>query len=392
MISRLIFIVLNSSIITYQFLLTDLLITPIFLIGVLIIQIISIKHYLKQKDDRVLSFIESVITDDNVTVNVKQDSLYNDIKTVVNDLIEKSRTLSIKNSEREELLDNLLDHIDIGIIIFDSNKRILLQNREARKFLLNNEIDDLTQNVDLHINKTEFYLYGKKLKILSFQNIKQALDDNELKSWNELLRTLNHEIMNSITPISSLSGSALALVDDNTDEDLVEALNIINNRSCNLLQFVENYRNLYQIPQPKREVIKIQEIIKRIQKLMLSYLNENKVEFCITKSDIEALISVDVVLFENIIINLIKNSVEANSKIIEISWGFINDRTVLNIRDNGLGFSKESLERAYLPFYTTKSKGSGLGLSIIRQIMFKHNGSINIENIINGSLVQLFFP
>ncbi len=199
--------------------------------------------------------------------------------------------------------------------------------------------------------------------------------------------------MNSITPISSLSSSALSLLNSESDKDLIEAVETIERRSRNLLVFVENYKKLSQIPKPDKSLISVNTLIQRINSLMATYIEESNTKLNIDINDKNLMLYIDIPQIEQILINLIKNSVEASSSEILIS-GDVNNESgvIISISDNGSGFSNESEEKAFIPFYTTKSAGSGLGLSITRQIMNMHGGDVDIKTDDSGSRISLLFP
>ncbi|MGL1893686.1 MAG: ATP-binding protein [Spirochaetaceae bacterium] len=400
MICRALFIILNSIIITVLFIGKNLIITPSVLSIVLLLQIVELHFKNRRSQDKIISFLESLIENEEVHSEVKNSAFYSKLKMVFDNLISQSKTSNILAEKNSELLDVILHQIKIGIIVYYDDGEVFLINKAARRLLSVNYLNSIGKNIldkleissSMHSDSCEFLLDQKRLTILSFQNIKQALDNKEMDSWNELIRTLNHEIMNSITPISSLANSALTLTDDSSNPDLIEALQVIENRSRNLLKFVKNYRSISQIPTPKQELIVLKELLDKISTLMVPYLKEYDIKLNIKIDDEQLKLYVDPMLFENVIINLIKNSVEAKSNIIQISSYFEGDETFVVVSDDGVGLSKESMSKAFLPFYTTKTDGSGLGLSLVRQIMFVHNGSVIIDEVKNGSKLSLVFP
>lgn len=398
MIYRVLIIILNTVITSYTIFKMDVIITPIVLITILILQIVELYHWNRRRDDKLIAYIESFIIDESVSNQRTSNRLFNRVYIALKDYLSQSESLSIQNQEYIELLSNLLEHINIGIIIYSVNdKKIILENRAVRTILnlsnhQNIDIDRLKDTEPhIHSQQTDFLLNSYQVRILSFQNIESSLSKNEMQSWNQLLRTLNHEIMNSITPIISLADSAININRDSTNSDLIDALNIIQNRSKGLLNFVEHYRTITNIPNPNREIVVLKEIIENSSKLLKSLIIKKHIIIKTSISD-DTRLYVDKTLIENVLINLLKNAIEAVATEISIIAELYNESTIIKIVDNGSGFSQESINNAFLPFYTTKNSGSGVGLSFVRQVMNLHNGQITIEEQDHKTVIKLIFP
>jgi signal transduction histidine kinase len=249
----------------------------------------------------------------------------------------------------------------------------------------------------LTIQSTELRIRGIDVKLITLQNIQPELQKQELEAWQNLTRVLRHEIMNSITPISSLTSTLREILDhemvkkeshyelkDEGAEDLREGLSTIENRSKGLIKFIDAYREYTSLPKPKMSTIRIRDLIEKVAQLMKTELRKTKIDFHYEWSSEYLTIQADVEMIEQVLINLLKNAIEAlaeteNPKLILIGR---YDENVIKIEviDNGPGIIKEALEHIFVPFYTTKRTGSGIGLSLSRQIMQMHNGTLAVES------------
>jgi len=219
-----------------------------------------------------------------------------------------------------------------------------------------------------------------------------------MEAWQKLIRVLTHEIMNSITPISSLSSTVNLMIKEiknyvaqedpekvETIDDIQNAILTIHKRSVGLMHFVESYRNLTKIPKPNFKIISIQNIFNNIQTLMEKNIYANNIIFTCSVEPYDLILSVDEELIEQVLINLIKNSIRALENIkdgkIEMK-AFLSKqgKSIIQVIDNGLGISKEALDKIFVPFFTTSSKGSGIGLSLSRQIVKLHGGTISVSS------------
>jgi signal transduction histidine kinase len=260
--------------------------------------------------------------------------------------------------------------------------------------------DDLLQ---LSIYATGFVLRKQQLMLVAMQNIQYELEEEEMKSWQNLIRVLTHEIMNSITPIASLASTAYGLLKDNQEcevpetmnevvVDVREAVNTIEKRSKGLLTFIENYRKLTRIPIPDFKIVPIKDLFDRVEQLMQDQIELKSINFS-TKIDPETLtITADAGLIEQVLINLCKNAVEAVDGISRPKMKLKAEtdgrgNPVIKVADNGRGITAEVAEKIFIPFFTTKQQGSGIGLSLSRQIMRQHKGTLRVSSTPNEKTV-----
>jgi nitrogen fixation/metabolism regulation signal transduction histidine kinase len=330
-----------------------------------------------------------------------------------------------KEEEHYKYLITVTQHIGVGLISFNQQGKIELLNNAAKKILkvtsLSN-INDLPESrkelaetfrtlkrngkklikinndkdmSQLFMYATEFKLQDHFYKLVAFQNIQNELEEKEMEAWQKLIRVLTHEIMNSVTPISSLSATVAKILDETragnkeldseTINDLAEALNTIHKRSDGLINFVDKYRDLTRIPKPNFNILTIDKLFGRIKQLMENELLERKIDFTISITPPSLEFTADSQMIEQILINLLMNSMHAlagnETPRIELRARLDDQcRVLIDVEDNGVGIEKEVQDKIFIPFFTTKKEGSGIGLSLSRQIMRIHGGTINVSS------------
>jgi two-component system nitrogen regulation sensor histidine kinase NtrY len=254
-------------------------------------------------------------------------------------------------------------------------------------------LEELPEPLQLVMSATEIRLREQRYTLVSLQNIRSELEEKEMEAWQKLIRVLTHEIMNSVTPISSLASTAAGMLDHDrplepTDEltgDLKGALRTIEKRSQGLLHFVDAYRNLTLIPKPRFKIFAIADLFKRLEHLLRPELAVEEVVFTTTLDPDTLELNADPDLVEQVLINLIKNALHA---VQEKSGGQIRlsgrmDQSggiAIEVVDNGCGISRDVQEKIFIPFFTTRENGSGIGLSLSRQIMRMHGGTITCRS------------
>lgn len=336
------------------------------------------------------------------------------------------------NSEKEEqyrYIRALVEHIGAGIISFDSDGKIDLINKAAKKLLKIGHINNIygfesssKPLVDALLSKrtgekalvrieiegelmtlavvtTGLKLRNRHLTLASIQNIESELAEGEMEGWQKLIRVLTHEIMNSVTPIASLSNTARKLIIDQNGEsenfkihideenknDLADAIITIEKRCQGLLNFVNTYRRLSRIPEPNLSIFPIGELLNRIEQLMNERIRVDEINLSTSVNPKSLKLTADIDLIEQVIINLILNSINAvkeneNPEIELKSWLDEKGHVNISVSDNGSGIKDDIKEKIFTPFFTTQKDGSGIGLSLSRQIMRKHGGAVSIKS------------
>jgi signal transduction histidine kinase len=250
------------------------------------------------------------------------------------------------------------------------------------------------------LSATAFQTDGKKFKLIAFQNVNEALDETESKAWQKLLSVMTHEIMNSVAPISSLAETLknrLASNDTETLDDLELGIDTIKRRSEGLLKFAETYRNLNKITKLNLQKMYIRELFANLHQLMQPTFEQKNIELEIILKDTDLVLEADQSLIEQVLINLIVNAIEAvkekeEPKIILSAEQTLNKKIILKVADNGPGIPEEVLDKIFIPFFSTKKSGSGIGLSLCKQIVMLHRGTIQVQSIENkGTVFSMLF-
>lgn len=340
------------------------------------------------------------------------------------------QNVKIENERISHFLQNVVDHVDVGLLSFDMNGKIEIYNRAAKRYLnvqrpqqlsslktMNDEIfpiintikpgqeilhkmriDNLLQSVLIKASELKFE--SNIIKLVSFQDITNELDKKELDSWQKLIRVLTHEIMNSISPITSLTTVISGYFKKKDDENPVppekidnqiiaktlSGLDTIEETGKGLLDFVDKYRSLTSLPKPDLSKFTIDSLFRKCRLLMESSIPNNiKIIASVYPEDI--IIVADYAQVEQILINLIKNAIEALSSkkngTIHLKAFYADGGTLIQVEDNGIGISDDIIEDIFVPFYTTKENGSGIGLSLSKQIMQNHDGTISVNSAPN---------
>lgn len=317
---------------------------------------------------------------------------------------------------KHQYYENLLNKVDTAVLVADKAGHIEWMNQAAvthlgpvsqlpEALLKASAANDipvirLEQNntvLEMAISCTKFAIQGKEQQIISLKNIHSVLERNEMEAWQKLIRVLTHEIMNSITPIISLSetlserGIPMQL-EAKEYSVMLQAMQTIHRRSKGLLEFVENYRRLTRVPVPVRTNVSVAELFPDLKKLF----PEEYIYFETPPSHLT--LHIDRAQIEQVLINLLKNAREAcekqADKSIRVEAGISPaGNKILTVSDNGEGILPDVLDKIFVPFFTTKTSGSGIGLSLCKQIMTLHGGSINaLSESGKGSRFILTFP
>ena len=251
------------------------------------------------------------------------------------------------------------------------------------------DFGDETERKQLSLEVIEFQLLNTPYLIVTFQDIRSEIEQKEIEAWHNVIRVLAHEMLNSFTPVSSLASTIKDMTDEKTIEvedikDINLAASTIKKRSDGLLDFVKDYRTISNVPVPILNKLKIKEFLKEIKLLMQSNADNANVELKLLPIPANATVLADRKLIEQVLINLINNSIHAlkgvETPIIKLSCNVEEDKTVILVWDNGRGIDKEIMNQIFIPFYTTKKSGSGIGLSLSKNILKKHGGNLFVTS------------
>jgi signal transduction histidine kinase len=352
---------------------------------------------------------------------------YEALSDAFNEVVREFANLNIEKELHYQYLEALNENINVAIVSFDAEGKLLMINPAAKKLLNLPSFSSIHhfKKIDLNLYETivdikpeerlvtkvfigqEIYqlsvqskfiiLQGKQVKIILLQNLNSELEAKEIEAWYQLIRVLTHEIMNSVTPIVSLTAAMQTMLntdgtrrdlsklsDDNID-DVFSSLSTIASRSKGLLKFVHAYKEYAKPLELHQEPVDVVDLVTRVVELLRLDIRQSLVEVQVIHADKSALANVDIALMEQVLINLIKNALEALPKngagkiIIEIKTKLSNEVSI-SVTDNGPGIDPEILPKIFIPFFTTKTSGSGIGLSLSRQILKLHNGNLKVHS------------
>ena len=362
------------------------------------------------RNTKKIAFLFDSIENDDYTFRFigegdQYDKLLNNSLNRIKRVLENTRNDII---EHEKYYEHILNNVETGIVIADSVGNIYQTNQAALKLLglpvfthvqqLKNVDKELinifkqTQNGDkrqisfcnergtitLSMRTSEVVIRQNRRLIIALNDINNELDERETESWIRLIRILTHEIMNAITPITSLSESLLTIHGEKND-NIYKGLEAIHTTGKGLISFVETYRELSRIPLPRQAVFEVQQFLTRMIRLSLPEMRTPIINLSIQPDDL--LLYADENLISQVVLNLLKNALHAsqNGEAILIK-AYNNDegQVMIEICDNGCGIPDEIVPHIFIPFFTTKESGSGIGLSIARQIMRLHGGSLSL--------------
>jgi two-component system, NtrC family, nitrogen regulation sensor histidine kinase NtrY len=436
-------IVLVCAVAAYLLTATPYHATTALTLFVLAAQIVVLLHFV-QRTNRELSRFLLVIQHGDLSQSFSTPTgsgTFAQLGQSFEGVMQRFRESRIAREEEASYLNTLVHHVPIAVLAVDESGRIDLFNRAARALFgvqqLRNLRDfdgfgeDFPQNIlalqagdekllkvvragetlQLTVSAASIAMRGRELKIVSLQDIRRELEVRELKAWQNLIRVLTHEIMNSVTPMSSLASTARDLLDDaakggdfeGTIKDVHDALDTIAQRGNGLLHFVESYRRLTRLPIPRPQRFSVGELFSRVGQLMATELEQRSIALKQSVAPDSASLTADGVLVEQAVINVVKNAVDAigsaeagaaeTGRVIVLSSELdAAGRLVISVTDNGAGMDEQILENIFVPFYTTKREGTGIGLSVVQQIMRSHHGSVAVASAPGkGTSVRLLF-
>jgi signal transduction histidine kinase len=420
-------------------LLKELYVIDVILCPFIIFQGIDFYRLYKKAQDEIEQFAESVhYRDFTRHFNVKQAPVelqslregFNEINSTFQDISKEKETQYL-------YLQKVLELVDTGILSYEvvsgdviwmneSLKKILqvpylktIHSLDKRDHELYTQVIALTpsertistihrekNNLKVVLSATAFKTDDLTFKLIAFQNVNEALEETEAKAWQKLLSVMTHEIMNSVAPISSLANTLqsrlkqLASETPNSSvivEDLELGVETIRKRSEGLLKFTETYRNLNKITKANLAKVYISELFENIHRLMQPTLLQKNIEATILLKEPLLSVEIDAGLIEQVLINLILNAIDAvkanpDPKIVLSAYTENDNKIIIKIADNGTGMDEEVLDKIFVPFFSTKKNGNGIGLSLCKQIMLVHKGSITVQSIENeGTAFYLRF-
>ena len=427
-IIRIILLSANIYLGFYFFQIKDKNMTVIVLAVLSVIQVFLLINYLFRVN-RSLGRLLSYAAEGDSTIVFDKKFIETQFKGFLSGLEKINRQIKearIKKETLQLLMFSIIEHVETGLMALREDGSVYFVNPSGLKifsldFLTDiSDLDKITPGISQNINELkpgrtklikiiskerilpvsfrskQFKIASDKLHLISFQDISTVLEENEIESWQKLMRILNHEIMNSITPIYSMSAAIKKLfkeqnskewsgrLDEEIIKDIIKKNEIIEGRSRGLMDFVEKYRTVFHLPDLNMSEIKIDELFNNVNHLMSAELKSENIHMKIEYCGINQILLVDVHLIEQVLINLIKNSILAlkntEEPLLLIRADFSPGMAPkIEVKDNGHGINKEIIHDIFIPFFTTRKDGSGIGLSLSRQIMKKHGGGLYVK-------------
>jgi len=407
--------------------------TILLLSIVLIVQFFELVRFISKTNAELVRFFDAVRHAD-FSQRFELKSLgtgFDDLGSTFSDILK--RIQQVRSNQEAELrqIKAIIEHVPVPLLSINQNGKITLWNNSVRRLFGSNavtHIDDMAQfdesfpkklqgilagektlvhiTIDdmehkLIISATEVITASHRETLLSLQDIQSELAIAQLQAWQDLVSVLTHEIMNSITPVASLAKTAVDLVEDVQDktqalpavnqeireelEDVLGAVKTVARRSDGLMKFVTSYRQLTRLPSPNKKAVQVATLFEHVEKLTQQDWQEKGIELTSTIAPQGLDIIVDADMVEQILINLLHNAAQAlaHTPAAQVSFSaFLNIRghVVIEVADNGSGIDPDNIQQIFVPFFTTKKEGSGVGLALTRQVMLAHQGKVAVRN------------
>lgn len=394
------------------------------LIPVIIIQISGIYHYLNRVNRKLTLFLESIRYEDfsiRFSADNKLGKSFQALNYQFNEVLEAFRQTRAEKEANLKYIDTIVQHINIGVLSFDMEGKIELINPAAFRLLgiyrlrniaelktLHPDLAELLmelhsgnkilyrtqQEQQLSIHAATVRLQGRLVKLISLQNIHSELQQKELEAWQNLTKILRHEIMNSVTPIVSLIGTMREIVDldiapdmqhPEAIADLREALETVESRSKGIMNFVNAYRDYTTLPKPQFTTVNVKTLITSVSNLLLPELKQAGIAYEVDVQADNMELHADIAQLQMVLINLVKNAMDAlehhqDPTILLKAYVNTIQQICIEVTDNGPGIDADAMNKIFIPFFTTKKKGSGIGLSLSQQIIQLHGGQLKVSS------------
>jgi two-component system, NtrC family, nitrogen regulation sensor histidine kinase NtrY len=427
--------------VAYVALATTYYATLLLLLVVLALQVTALVHYVRRTNRELARFMLAIRHDDFVQTFTAAPAggSFAELGAAFEEILRRFRAARTAKEEQASYLDTLVQHVPVAVIALDDAGYVDQFNHAARRLFgagAPHRLQEFTsfgadfaqkilaldpgrpallqvskENTLLQLNvlATELKIGGRSLKIVSLQDIHGELEAREVEAWQNLIRVLTHEIMNSATPISSLATTAAELLAearerprtdgslDSAIDDAQDAVETIAKRSSGLVRFVESYRRLTRVPQPSLRRLAVDELLDRVVQLMKPELERRGIAVSQSVAPRNLEIVADPDLLEQVLINLLRNALDALATAAdpEVRVHAAIDaggHAVIAVEDNGHGMDEQVRQNIFVPFFTTKQNGTGIGLSLVRQIMRSHHGSVGVQSAPGeGTAVRLRF-
>jgi len=403
-------------------------------------QTVALVRFSSQSSREIARFLDALSVDDlsQSFIGLAADAAHQELGSAMERVLSRLRASRSERDEQAQYLQTLVNHVPVALLSIDDRGAVRLFNMAARRLFESSltrssefsrygepfavSLESLTPGntailrmerssgpLLLKAAATEIAARGMRLRLVSLQNIENEMSAQELEAWQTVIRVMAHEVMNSLTPVSSLAATAHGLVSDVLGQlpaddpraaalaDARDALEAVSRRSEGLLHFVRSHRRLTKPLAARMEVMPVQRLFARIQRLLAGDLADRDIAM-VTRVEPESLeLAVDAELLDQALINLVRNAVEAlrdtpAGKIILAAYREPDGRIAIAVSDNGPGIPADQREKVFVPFFTTKRQGSGIGLTLVRQIAAAHGAGVDVsETAGGGATIRLRF-
>lgn len=410
-----------------QTLLVEFLFTLVTGSILIILQVVMLTRYVLGITRIIEQFVDAIGKEETPEIQFGMGKvLFRKLKERTNSIKQSMNARRLEKEKDERILIHVINSADMGLICMNSRGDVLFVNDAARTLISHQEL--LHRDEIRHYNKKlwetfrdlipgsprvlrldqqlisvrlkDVRIFDETYSLFSLQNIQEELHKNESDSWQKIIRVLTHEIMNAVAPMLSLSKSLQKKIKSDRSKEagkVLDGLRMIENTGKGLIEFIEEYRRLSLLPPPKREKLGLKDAFGGILLLFDDEAGERGIQVSIDLEDPDIEIFADVHQFEMILLNLLRNSFDSFSedrmnRHVRIRAQRSEHSVLVRVEDNGSGISEELLDQVFVPFFSTKENGSGIGLSLVRQIMNNHEGFIRLESTSEkGTVVTLIF-
>jgi nitrogen fixation/metabolism regulation signal transduction histidine kinase len=402
---------------------TDHLAVPVVIALIALLQLFGLLHFVESHVNTLEEFFAAINYED-FTRRFVEDDVDVELKEAFNRILARFQDARAERDIQAGYLETVVKHVPVPFIAARADGTLSLVNNPARRLtglpalrhfdqlaeldpalpgqmqsiepgaqqLLQTRLRDVP--AELRVSVSEIRMAGETERLYSIENLSGELTARESSAWRNLIRVLTHEIINTLTPVTSLAHTAATMLDEpDATDDIREAVTTIARRSEGLMHFVSRYRELLKVPQPDPETVKVADALNGVAALLAAEVKGINLKIDVVPESLE--VHADRQLLDQVLVNLVKNAAhatgETDSPQLQLSGKLDFGRVIIRVMDNGAGIPEETMDQIFVPFFTTKRDGSGIGLSLSRQIMTAHRGEIVVESDDNGTTVSLLF-
>lgn len=422
-IVQVLLLVMTIVVLAWSVLSTDHFAVPLVIAAVVLLQVVGLLHYVESHVSTLEEFFAAVNYED-FTRRFVEDDVDVELKEAFNRILAQFQDARAERDIQAGYLETVVKHIPVPFIAARADGSLSLVNNPARRLTglpalrhldqlaeLDPQLPTLMQAIEpgsqqllqtrlrdvpaeLRVSVSEIRMSGETERLYSIENLSGELTARESSAWRNLIRVLTHEIMNTLTPVTSLAQTTVTMLDDTeATDDIREAVTTIARRSEGLMNFVSRYRELLKVPQPEPETVRVLDALNSVTALMANELGGVRLDIDVVPASLE--VYADRQLLDQVLINLVRNAADATRDIdspeMRLSAKLDFGRVIIRITDNGPGIPEEIVDQIFVPFFTTRRTGSGIGLSLSRQIMTAHCGEIVVESGAGGTTASLLF-